>query len=216
MESGFMSAVSARQFRAGSFFRSYQHRFLSENGHALNGTVIEIGAESQYGHHEHFPNAACYLATNISGDVNALVDATSIPFGTGSVDSLVCVSVLEHIFPVHAAVTEFARVVRPAGVLLLTVPFCYPVHDRQDYWRVTDQTLTGLPAKDFEVLRVTRLGGRVSTISELLQRPVGKYTKRYLPMKAFGFAFTALVGRFDQPDDSPLGYGVVARRLTHT
>ena len=216
MEFTFVSAVSARQFRAGSFFRSYQHRFLMENGQALSGTLIEIGAESQYGHHEHFPDAARYFATNITGDVDVLVDATAIPFGTGSVDALVCVSVLEHISQVQAAFAEFARVLRPAGILLLTVPFCYPVHDQQDYWRWTDQALTGSLAEHFDVLQVTKLGGRVSTISELLQRPVGRYTKRYLPMKGFGFAFTALLGRFDQPDDSPLGYGVVARRLTPT
>lgn len=208
----FISGVSARQFWRGSFFREYQHRFLSRHGHSLQGSVVEIGAETQYGHHQHFPNADPYVATNLNGDVGVIADATANPFRTGSIDAVVCVSVVEHIRDIESAFAEFSRVLRPGGVLVLAVPFCYPIHDRQDYWRATDQTLLDLLGDHFDPVRVTRLGGKISTVAELLQRPVGRFGRRYLPMKVFGTAFAAAFGWLDQPDDSPLGFGIVAQR----
>lgn len=212
MTSDFVSGVSLRQFRTGSFFRHYQQVFLSLHGRHLRGLVVEIGAEAQYGHERLFPGADRYVATNISGRADVLLDATAAPLGTGTVDVVVCVSVVEHIRQIELAFAEMARVLRPGGTLILTVPFCFPVHDRQDYWRVTDQTLMDLLADAFEPVDITRLGGKISTVAQLLQRPVGRWDRRHLPMKVLGMVFSLLLGRFDQPDDSPLGFGVVARR----
>ena len=213
--SGFVSGVSVRKFRSASvsIFRSHQEEFLRRHGPLLRGTVVEIGADPQYGHEQHLSGAARYVPTNIEGPCELQVDATAMPFGDGALDAVLCVSVVAHIRRIEAAFEELTRVIRPGGMLLLTVPFCWPVCFEHDFWRLTDQALIALLGDDFEIVELDRLGGRVSTAAALLQRPVGRYTRRYAPMKAFGLAFTALLGRFDQPDDSPLGYGMLARRL---
>jgi hypothetical protein len=46
----------------------------------------------------------------------------------------------------------------------------------------------------------------------LLQRPRGVWNLRYAPQKLAGLALVALLGRRDQPDDAPMGCGVVATR----
>lgn len=212
MANEFLTGVRAKRFLRHSLFRDYQHHFLAHHGARLTGTVVEIGAEAQYGHQQHFSNASSYLATNISGLCDACVDATSMPFADGAVDSLACLSVVEHIYDIQAAFAEFRRVLRPGGLLVLTVPFAFPIHDRQDFWRPTDQSLDLLLRDGFEPIEITHLGGKISTIVSGLQRPLGKYSKRYLPLKVFGLGFAAAVGRFDQPDGSPLGWGVVAQR----
>ena len=212
MGTGFITGVTVAQLRRGSFFRSYQHAFLRERGASVDGVVVEVGAESRYGHQEHFPRATTYLPTNITGEGVTAVDATAMPFADASVDVVVCVSVVEHIRHVEAAFAEMGRILRPGGTLLLTVPFLYPVHDRQDHWRLTDQTLHSLLDDRFDPVEVVRLGGKISTVASLLQRPVGRYSRRDLPLKAFGVVFAAALGRFDQPDDSPLGFAVSARR----
>ena len=55
-------------------------------------------------------------------------DASTLPFADRSFDVVVCVEVLEHLFSPLEAVGEMARVLRPGGLLIVTVP-------NVAYWR---------------------------------------------------------------------------------
>lgn len=55
-------------------------------------------------------------------------DAGRLPFDDGSFDVVVCIEVLEHLFAPLDAVREMARVLRPGGLLIVTVP-------NVAYWR---------------------------------------------------------------------------------
>jgi SAM-dependent methyltransferase len=46
-----------------------------------------------------------------------------LPFGDRAFDAIWCTEVLEHLFDVHAALTEFNRVLNEGGNLLLTTPY---------------------------------------------------------------------------------------------
>jgi SAM-dependent methyltransferase len=50
-------------------------------------------------------------------------DATALRFADASLDAVLCLDVLEHVPHFRAALREFARVLRPGGALLLTVPW---------------------------------------------------------------------------------------------
>jgi SAM-dependent methyltransferase len=50
-------------------------------------------------------------------------DLTALTFKNESVDAIVCLDVMEHIPDFHKAFAECARVLRPGGSLLLSVPF---------------------------------------------------------------------------------------------
>jgi hypothetical protein len=50
-------------------------------------------------------------------------DATALRFADGSRDAILSLDVLEHVPDFRAALREFARVLRPGGALLLTVPW---------------------------------------------------------------------------------------------
>jgi SAM-dependent methyltransferase len=52
-----------------------------------------------------------------------------LPFEDGTFDGLVCLSVLEHIVELDAALTEFRRVLRPGGVAVLGFPVRNPITD---------------------------------------------------------------------------------------
>ncbi|MCB0976756.1 MAG: class I SAM-dependent methyltransferase [Acidimicrobiales bacterium] len=208
----FISEVTASQFRRESFFRAYQDRFLDIVGPNCRGRVVEIGGELHYNLGRFFPNADSFEVTNVARDFTSFLDATDMHFEDGSQDAFLCASVLQHVRNVPAAFSEMARTLRPGGTLVLVVPLLYPLHDEVDYWRFTDQVIKAHLEPDFEILTMTRLGGRISTLAQFLQRPVGKWNRRYLPMKLIGLMFSAIFGRFDQPDDSPLGFGVFAVR----
>ena len=207
----FLSDVSLRLYLRGDVFRHHQDLFLARNGAGRTGTVVELGAERGYDLRRHFPDAGRYLCTNLDGDTDARLDLTRLGLADASVSTAVCVSVLEHVDDLPAAVAELGRVVAPGGTLLLTVPFLYPVHDRHDVWRVTPDAWPDVLGEEFDVRSVIKLGGRLATLAMLLQRPRGVWTPRYAPQKLLGLA-VALMARWDQPDDSPLGTGVVAVR----
>lgn len=52
-----------------------------------------------------------------------LEDVTALSFRPASMDAVVCQDVLEHVPDYRAALREFARVLKPSGTLVLTVPY---------------------------------------------------------------------------------------------
>lgn len=65
-------------------------------------------------------------------------DAARLPVASASIDVVLMLEVLEHLRDPRAALAEVARVLRPGGRLLLTVPFMYPIHDAPyDFQRFT-------------------------------------------------------------------------------
>lgn len=57
---------------------------------------------------------------------------------SGSFDVIICSEVPEHVPDTYAAFREFARLLKPGGQIILTTPFCYPMHEEPyDYVRLT-------------------------------------------------------------------------------
>ncbi len=77
-------------------------------------------------------NSWDYSRLDIRGDLE------NIPLRSGSVDRIVCMVVLEHTRDPHNVLREFARVLKPGGVLVMVVPFLWEEHQiPHDYFRFT-------------------------------------------------------------------------------
>jgi len=201
-----------RQYFTGNttLFRQCQNIFIRLYGKDCKGKVIEIGAEKYLDYKNYFPNSTEYVHTNISGDCDMILDVTNmLSIEDKSVDTIICISVLEHIWEYQRAINEIERVLKPGGKLLLTVPFGFPIHDTIDYWRFTSDFYKK-ELKKFNILSLTNFGGRLSTIVNSLQRPSGKLTLRYCLYKSIGFLIAILAIRLDTIDSFPLGFGIVA------
>jgi 2-polyprenyl-6-hydroxyphenyl methylase/3-demethylubiquinone-9 3-methyltransferase len=59
-------------------------------------------------------------------------DPNGIPFRSGAFDAVICLEVLEHLFRPDLALAEFGRVLRPQGVLIVTVPNAAYWHRRAE------------------------------------------------------------------------------------
>lgn len=105
---------------------------------------------------------------DIIGDIHAL------PFADNSIDSIVCLSVLEHIEDPMLACREMYRVLKPQGALFLYVPFLFYYHAEKgyykDYWRFTEDSLH-LLLKNYSSLEVEPTRGAIETWLNLL--PMG-------------------------------------------
>lgn len=60
--------------------------------------------------------------------IDIVSDITSIPAQDASFDAILCSEVLEHVPEPTHALDEFARLLKPGGVVILTAPFASSVH----------------------------------------------------------------------------------------
>ncbi len=67
------------------------------------------------------------------------------PVGDASADVVLCTETLEHVLDTRQFLSEMARVLRPGGRVVLTVPFAARWHFvPHDYWRFTPSSLQSL------------------------------------------------------------------------
>lgn len=60
--------------------------------------------------------------------VDLVANAEELPLATGSVDAIVCESLLEHVPHPEKIVADMFRVLKPGGEMYIVIPFVYPFH----------------------------------------------------------------------------------------
>ncbi|NQE54537.1 hypothetical protein C5S29_13185 [ANME-1 cluster archaeon GoMg3.2] len=177
---------------------------LVQLGPMLRGTVIELGGYKKLKYSTFATHAEKYVVTNISGDYDEFVDILNMKYADNSIDSFICVTVLEHISDPWKAIHEIHRCLKPSGRVLLVVPFMYFQHgDPNDFFRFSSSALSKM-LEGFNILRFQHLGGRLSTISLLLQNRI---------MLPFGWLFFIISCFFEKvPNDCPMLYAVLAEK----
>ncbi len=80
-------------------------------------------------------------------NVDIVADASCLPQEDNSVDAIVCESLLEHVADPAKVVAEIKRVLKPGGLVYVTVPFIAGFHSSpNDYYRWTKQGLREIMA----------------------------------------------------------------------
>lgn len=140
-------------------------RWLAGQAPLVRGRLLDLGCGNQ-------PFLAWYgpLVTEVV-PVDAVplpgvrqVDlAAPLPFPDAAFDTVLCTQVLEHVENLELATAEIARLLRPGGHALITVPFLYPTHEAPyDFQRLTHLGLSGLVRRHgLEVVALGAQGGPV-------------------------------------------------------
>lgn len=144
--------------------------WLSAFQHLLAGDVLEVGSRRPSSawwadnRSLAFPGARWLGLDMQPGDgVDVVGDVHKLPEDWSSrFDTVVCSEVLEHVERPWVALPELARVTKPGGHLIVTAPFCFPVHAYpSDYFRYTMEGLRVLMQDaGFEVVTLAH-GGTV-------------------------------------------------------
>jgi len=91
-----------------------------------------------------------------------VADVHDMPLAEGSVDAILCLSVLEHLHNPQKAIDEIYRVLKRGGKFLGYTHFVYPYHARKgvysDYFRFTEEALTHL-FREFSKVEIKKEGG---------------------------------------------------------
>lgn len=101
-----------------------------------------------------------FLGTDVRAGpgVDIVMDLHHLDLADGSVGTALIFDTLEHVKHPWTAISELHRVLQPNGLLILSVPFRFPVHSYpNDYWRFTPQGVAAL-LEDFPTVIINEVG----------------------------------------------------------
>jgi SAM-dependent methyltransferase len=103
-------------------------------------------------------------------DISLCVDAQSLPFADASFDAVLFSEVVEHVPRPADAIMEIGRVLRPGGMLVLSWPMHYSLHEIPwDYSRLTEFGMDSLcRAAGLEIVWLRRRGDAFAVSFEIV------------------------------------------------
>ena len=188
----------------------------------LEGRVLEIGA-GILDYSVHAQNSDEYIRSDYApprGDERIKIDATNIDFPDNSIDSVVCMSTMEHVEDFSKAFEEIYRILKPGGQFLLCVPWLFPYHGApDDYHRFTSSALSS-HLKKYDVDKFEAVGNFWISQAMFLQRPIwsrsgrGKKFRFYDPvLRMIGLLFVLAGKNYQDEDDNyALLYSCLCRK----
>ena len=148
---------------------------MAEWGGQITGRTLDIGCGTKP--YQHFCRSSEYIGLELDSEesrsaslADCFYDGRRIPFGDAEFDSVLSNQVLEHVFHPGEFLDEIRRVVKPGGMILLTVPFTWDEHEApRDYARYTSYGLKFLLREHgFEVLEFVKTMCDVRAVFQLL------------------------------------------------
>jgi len=100
---------------------------------------------------------------------DAFADCLRLPFRDAVFDTVLNTQVLEHVPNPGRLVGELARVLKPGGILILSAPMTWPLHEEPyDFYRYTTYGLRSILSQSgLEVVEEIQRGGSMLTLSQV-------------------------------------------------
>lgn len=151
-------------------------RSIQELAPAIKGTVLDFGCGSKP-YESTFTGAREYWGVDVvtgphnhrNSRIDVIYDGSRLPFKESRFDAAVSFEVLEHVPESNRMFSELLRVLKPGGLLLLSVPFAWNEHETPyDFRRYTSFGIQReLEVQGFSVLSVRKTTSFILTVSQL-------------------------------------------------
>lgn len=195
-----------------------------------HGVLLDVGCGSKPFARHFEGRVSRYLGTDLASSAyfdgvrpEIFARAEALPVRTASVDTLLGLSMMDHIAEPDVMLAEAHRVLRPGGTLLLEFPQLVPLHDEPDYFRYTSSGVRWLLERGgFEPVEIIPMGGlmtrvgmdAIATLNRLNRGPARVFTE--LPVRALYVVIQLLFAGLDRLTIDPrqvVGHLAVARRV---
>jgi SAM-dependent methyltransferase len=164
-----------------SYRRAILNALLHKWQNQVRGTVLDVGGIR--GNPLGFASFAGtgvsrWIFLNISPNTrpHIVADGAHMPIATEAIDTVVCNATLEHVDSPMQVMQELSRVLRPAGVLLLGVPFLYRIHSApNDFWRFTEHQVHRMAKEtDLVTVSVERVGLLFTVLCDMTKQAISQ------------------------------------------
>lgn len=119
------------------------------------------------------------ISQNQQGSVAVIASINKAPFHNSSFDLILCTEVLEHVSDTYSTFSELSRLLRPGGIIILTSPFAFSLHEEPyDYIRVTPYQVTECAKNsNLEIVELKISGNELevmATVWDIMWSSIGK------------------------------------------
>jgi SAM-dependent methyltransferase len=159
-------------------------RSMRRIAYRVRGRVLDVGC-GQKPYSKLFA-ADAYVGLEIDtpmsraiGQADYYYDGLTFPFADHEFDTVLCSQVLEHVFEPDTFLSELHRILKPGGMLIVTVPFVWDEHEQPyDYARYSSFGLRHLFTKHgFVIEEQFKTLGNVLVLCQLLNAYLYKVTR---------------------------------------
>jgi SAM-dependent methyltransferase len=167
--------LSRTPFYAGYWVKKRIDAAIAASAKLGHGVMLDVGCGLKPYEKDFEPYVEKYIGLEYFPDsgyrgnrADLCGDAAALPLSDNSIDTILCTEVFEHLPDPENAMKEFARVLRPGGVLITTAPFAFPIHDAYDFFRYSPDGLAIIMKRQgLEVENVEALSGTGLTLAIL-------------------------------------------------
>jgi SAM-dependent methyltransferase len=202
------------------------NRVVSENLYLLKGQVMDLGCGDSPYRGDILGVANSYFGVDWSksihdiSNVDLIADiSNTLPVKNECVDTIVSFQVMEHLPEPDTYLSECNRSLRTGGILLITVPFNWHVHEEPfDYYRYTRFGLEYLLKKNgFSDIKIKENSG----YWQMAALKFNYHTFRFahgarkiflIPLWYFNQLFSQVMDKIDRHPQETASYTVVANK----
>lgn len=165
------------------FARKGLARHISELAGNITGKTLDVGCGTKP--YAHLYCSDEYVGLEIDTPENRaskkaeyFYDGSRFPFADATFDSMVANEVFEHVFNPDRFLEEVARVLKPGGRILLTLPFVWDEHEQpHDFARYSSFGIKALLERHgFEIVEQRKSTDDIRVIFQLLNAYIFKKT----------------------------------------
>ena len=177
-------------------------KHIKEIGKVVSGRVLDIGCADRY-IAQHITQSNTYVGLDYfqtatewyNTKPNVFGDAQRSPFADETMDSVLLLDVAEHLPEPSLCIREITRVLKCKGILVLQVPFLYPIHDAPlDFQRWTLYGLIKLSKNNgFLVKEEVVMGKAVETAGLMMNLSLCKLLSNWFEKKSPALLLTLVL-----------------------